>query len=126
MATTIGTTCTNHTGDSVTIDAPSSGVVMVEADAIIRIEHYNGTQDEARIHIGENDADCSASNVNSAWVHVPAGASTDETYHSVHLTKSFPVSAGTKTFYLNGYMSFGQSTNDKFFYANMKAVYYPY
>jgi hypothetical protein len=124
--TTIGTSCTNYNGGSVTIDAPSSGIVMVEADVVVQIEKTNATEQEAIIVIGETAADCSSPSANLADVEIPSSYPNATSFHSVHVTRSFPVSAGTKTFYLNGLMLAGQNSNDDFWYANMKAVYYPY
>jgi hypothetical protein len=124
--TYIGTTCTNYSGGIVTVDAPLSGVVVVEADVIVSLSHTNGTQDLARIFIGEFDSDCSSPHDNNAWINISASEANLSTYHSVHLTRSFTVAAGSKTFYLNGLMAMGQNATDAFFYANMKAVYYPY
>ena len=123
--TYIGTGCTNYSGGSVTIDAPSSGVIVVEADVMVSIDHTNGTQDSAIITIGENTTDCSGSAANVAAAYIQANYPTGSSYHSVHLSKTFTVSAGTKTFYLNGYMEQGQNSSDQFWYANMKAVFYP-
>jgi hypothetical protein len=124
--TTIGTTCTNYSGGSVTVAAPSSGIIVVEADIILRIDHTNGGSDLGEIYIGETNTECISSYTNSSWIYIPSGYPTDITYPTVHFTRTFLVSAGAKTFYLNGIMEIGQSTNDSFWYANMKAVYYPY
>jgi hypothetical protein len=124
-STTIGTTCTNFSGGSVTVNAPSSGAFVVEADTIINLSHTNGTDDSASIYIGENATDCSSPYDNSAWVFIPSTYPTGFNLNSVHLSRTFIVSAGTKTFYLNGLMAVGQNATDEFRYANMKAVFYP-
>jgi hypothetical protein len=125
-STTIGTSCTNYSGGSVTVDAPSYGNVVVEADVMLFLSHTNGTQDRATIRIGENATDCTSLADNAAVVDIPSGYPTATSLYSVHLTRSFIVSAaGTKTFYLNGTMDIGQNAGDDFWFGNMKAVYYP-
>jgi hypothetical protein len=123
---TIGTTCTNYSSGSVTVTAPSSGVVVVEADVSVQIHHTSGTLDIALIYLGENATDCTLNYANNAVVDITADDPTALSNHSVHLTRSFIVSAGAKTFYLNGLMNYGQDANDYFYGANLKAVYYPY
>jgi hypothetical protein len=124
-STTIGSSCTNDSGGSVTVNAPSSGAFVVEADVLVYLAHTNGLEDRANLYIGENTADCTSPTANNVWISVPPGSPSSATYHNVHLMRTFLVSAGTKTFYLNGEMVAGQDASDAFAHANMKAVFYP-
>ena len=46
---------------------------------------------------------------------------------AVHAEEPFTVTKYVSyTYYLNGKMGFGQDVNDVFYYARMKAVFYPY
>lgn len=120
---TIGATCTNYEGASVTIDAPASGTVVVEADVWIKIDHTNGTRDTANICLDQIISGCSAlcSNIENV-----ADDANNSYYHEVHLKKEFIVSAGTTTFSINGRMMYGQDAGDQFASSDMTAVYYPY
>ena len=126
VTTLIGTDCTNYSGGSVTVDAPSIGVVVVEADVWVHISKTDAAIQQAYIMIGETITDCTSPYDNRAVIYVPGEYPNSISNHSIHVTRSFNVSAGTKTFYLNGFMVNGQSINDAFYYANMKAVYHPY
>jgi hypothetical protein len=61
----------------------------------------------------------------SASVDIPSADPAATSDHTVHLTRTFLVSAGAKTFYINGSILSGQNTYDQFWLANMKAVFYP-
>ncbi len=121
VLTEIPLLCTNYL--LVTIEAPSTGTVVVQTQSWVRIDHTSGTRDLAVLQTSDYPAGCTVPY--SSAVDVPAGAPTATTFHSVSLQRTFAVTAGTHTFYFNGQMSTGQNVNDAFFYANMVAVFYP-
>ncbi len=123
--TTIGTTCTNYAGGQVTITVPSSGTVFVQAQTWLLIDHASGTEDRGGVVIGNSATDCT--DAAYLWpVVVPAA---EPTYVGLptptFVQRPFPVTAGTYTFYLNGYMTTGQDAQDVFWFGNMVAVFYP-
>ena len=122
--TTIGTACTNYAGGQVTIVVPSSGRVMVQAQVFVWINHASGTRDTAIINIGDTGTDC-IGGANQWPVDIPAVSPTYSAYFGAFPQRSFPVTAGTHTFFLNGYMTSGQDASDVFYWANMVAVFYP-
>lgn len=124
--TSIGA-CTNQADGQVTISVPAAGTISVDADAWIYLNHTNGTMDWAQIHIGTSSSDCSSADYAMMIAQVPANYPTATTQHSLHVMRSVTVtSAGTYTYYLNGEdTSAGHDPQDKFWYSNLRAVYYP-
>jgi hypothetical protein len=118
--------CSNYPGAEVTIDVPSSGVIVVTSLVGIKISHTTGTEDEWWISLSLSDSICSP----EPWFwagHVSSGATTENfMYRTGHIQMYLPVTAGTYTFYVNGYMTVGGGAagTDMFRWANTVAVFY--
>lgn len=125
-STPIAVTCTNYEGGTVTINVPSSGVILVEADAWLFLNHQLNTEDKAYIYIGSSATDCANTlDYRSMVAHVPAEYPTSQSHHAVHVMRTFSVaSPGQYTYYLNGQMAAGQDASDKFWYSDMRAIFY--
>ncbi|HEV8358931.1 MAG TPA: hypothetical protein VGR28_00600 [Candidatus Thermoplasmatota archaeon] len=124
--TTITLACVNYADAQVTISWPSSGRVVVDADAWLKINHVVGTRDMAEIMVGTTNTDCGSPAF--YWgVHSIAANEPTEVYDdTVHLSRTFVVAgAGSQTYFLNGMMFQGQDANDWFWFAAMNAVFYP-
>lgn len=122
---TIGTICTSVVGAEVTIVVPSDGYVVVDGETRLRISHTNGQEDRWLIGIGTDPTDCPSGGF--SWLDsVPTGAPTQgSVWKSAFTHGVFPVTAGTYTFYLNGWMVVGQDPNDVFIFGSTIAVFYP-
>lgn len=123
--TTIGIACTHYDNAEVTITVPSDGTIIVTAQIWVRISHTFGTEDSWRLAIGENPTDCASAYyrwADSITSNAPNDSDADRT-GSPH--RVFFVSAGTYTYYANGYMVSGQDVSDVFWYASLIAVFYP-
>jgi len=124
-STVIDATCRNYTYGSITITAPRSGTVVVEANVRVRLSHVNGTEDELRLLIDSTTTTCLYNPDNVFWT-IPAGypSSISEEY-TFTVRRAFSVAAGTYTYYLNGVMSSGGAGDDQFWYAKLHATFYP-
>jgi hypothetical protein len=125
LPTTIGATCTNEQGGSISITVPSSGIVVVTAQAWFELNHTLDVANTAAIVVGNSSTDCSARPY--TWVvGIPALAPTSPTLdESAYSQRPFSVTAGTFTFYLNGFMITGQNSGDMFLGGNLLATFYP-
>lgn len=118
--------CSNYPGAEVTIDVPSSGIIVVTSMVGIKIDHVSGTADEWWLSLSLSDSVCSG----EPWMwagRVSEGLPTyDFIYRTGHIQRYEPVSAGTYTFYVNGYMGLGGGAagTDMFRWANTVAVFY--
>jgi len=122
---TIGSTCTHYPGAEVSITVPGAGTVEVSATVGVGISHVTGVSDFADIVLATSTTDCTVNNY-TAFVSVPYTLPTDP-YHytTVPLLRPFSVdAAGTLTFYVNGIMSSGADSGDRFDSASIVAVYY--
>ena len=120
---TIGTSCTNYL--SVTIVVPGPGSVVVSTTSILSFDHTAGTIDNMRYMTGTSVTDCVEDDAfqiydvdpnipTSLWI---GGGASVEVFTIA--------TAGSVTYYLNGFMLFGQDPNDAFLSASMVAVFYP-
>lgn len=122
----IGATCTHYPGAEVSISVPGAGTVIVSATVGVGVNHTFGISDTAVIVVGSSTSECTVNNY-TAFVSVPYSLPTDP-YHfiTVPLLRSFSVDASsTMTFYVNGLMSLGASSGDRFDSASLVAVFYP-
>jgi hypothetical protein len=123
--TTIGATCTHYDNAEVTITVPSDGTIIVTAQMWVLISHTSGTQDLWLLAVGTTPTDCGGPT--DRWAgDITSNAPTDVSNSrtgSPH--RVFFVTAGTYTYYANGYMDVGQDANDRFWYASLIAVFYP-
>jgi hypothetical protein len=123
--TTIGSSVTQYDDTQVTLAVPGAGYIVVTSTVWCLIAHTTGITD--RLYLGHGTSPTSLGDIYARMVwEVPSGhpsASTIQHTFSVHSTHY--VSAGTHTYYLTGRMDLGQDANDRFWYAQMTAVYYP-
>jgi hypothetical protein len=118
--------CANYTGGTITVNATGPGTIIVEANAWMSLVHTNGTADSLVLGIGTTSTDC-APNWDQVWWDIPSSYPTAPTVYSTHTVRRvFHVSsAGSYTYYLNGYMASGYAANtDAFWFASMVAVFY--
>jgi len=123
--TTIQTICTHYAKAEVTITVPSQGTIVVSTVVQIYIDHTYGTTDSWYVVHGLSAVDCGTWS-QAAVGSVPANVDSEGFLReSVFVQTTFDVSAGTFTYYVNGYMISGQSANDWFWFSNSVAVFYP-
>ncbi len=121
----IGSVCTHYSFAEVTIAVPSNGTVIVTAQMQILINHTYGVEDSWRLVVGESPTDCAGST--DRWRgSISDNSTTDLSVDRTGAPKRvFTVTAGTYTYYANGYMVSGQDDGDLFWYCKMIAVFYP-
>ena len=104
---------------------PSNGYIVVSAQVRVRIDHTSGTEDYWVVTVGASATDCAGSPF--TWIDtIEADVATDYAIQRMGSPQRFYlVSAGTYTYYLNGYMIQGQDPSDVFSLSNMVAVFYP-
>ncbi|MDD3876264.1 MAG: hypothetical protein PHT69_06555 [Bacteroidales bacterium] len=113
----------NYSGASVTITVPYSGTIEVLANVWVQLDHTTGVLDRLYLGISNTTTDGGMPS-NYVAYDIPAAIPTYGLANSTFtVTRRFPVSAGTYTYYLNGYMLSGLS-GDKFWYGAMRAVFY--
>jgi len=120
---TIGATCT--TGFGVSITVPGNGTVVATGVTRLRISHTTGTEDRWVLMMSDVATTCPDGP--GTWLDSirPDVASAGSVWVSGIAQRTFPVAAGTTTFYLNGWMVSGQDANDVFIYIGVTAVFYP-
>lgn len=124
--TVLGPTLVTCTGSTITITAPRSGRIVVEASVFARLSHVFGTPDDLCLAIATTPSDVGTSM--SDWIYMTVGAAYP-TCSSLSYTltgrRSFSVSAGSHTYYLNGRMDNGGLGDDKVIDVTMRAFFYP-
>lgn len=127
QTTYLSNACSNYNDGTITIDAIGPGTVVVEANVWVVLQHTNGTEDHLVLAIGTTSSDCGSGYDQVNWdipSTYPSASDIDRTF-TVRRMVDIP-SAGTYTYYLNGYMSSGYAAgSDAFSYARMHAVFYP-
>jgi len=126
--TSIGGTSWNQYDDAeVSVTVPGSGYVMVTSSVHVLLDHFSGTEDHLRVGHTDDLGDPPSSY--STFNHVipssyPSASEIDVgfTVSSMHEITS----SGTYTYYLVGRMFSGQGFGDRFYYAETRAIYYPY
>ncbi len=117
--------CTHYSYAEVTISVPSNGTIIVTAQIQVLINHTYGVEDSWRLVVGESPTDCATSLERwrgSITDNSTADANADRTGAPMRV---FTVTAGTYTYYANGYMVTGQDSGDVFWVCHMVAVFYP-
>ena len=118
------TSIANYPGGSVTITVPGAGTLIVEADAWMKLDHTTGTNDLLVLNIGTTATDQGTAFSQMHWSIPSAMPTTPLSDYSFMVRGVFTITtAGTYTYYLNGYMSSGAST-DEFWYDTMTATFY--
>lgn len=122
--TTINSIWTPYSGGSVVVNAPGPGYVVVDADFWLLINHTNGIKDQAMVGISTNPS--GPAGFPGLWVGQVSSSSPSEGSYDLsgHVQYVFPVGPGPLTFWLIGIMSSGQDFSDRFWYANMSAIYH--
>jgi len=124
--TTIGTTTTQYDEAEVNISATRSGLIVVTSNVWVKLDHTSGTADI--VEVNHSTSPTSAGDVYTRVVwEVPAGAPSDSAIdRTLTVVSAFPVSSGGfYDYYLVGRMSSGQDPEDRFWFAQTSAVYYP-
>ncbi|QQS51307.1 MAG: hypothetical protein IPM71_00870 [Bacteroidota bacterium] len=113
--------------DTVYIEVPAEGYVYVTSSLSLKINHSNGTNDEAHFQLMADKNDVNYGQPGFGYVRLPSSLPTESNYgYPVHLSRVFYVpAAGSYTFYLNARMFYGGDTGDDFFNAQMAAMYFP-
>ncbi len=117
--------CSHQPRAEVTITVPSPGIIVVTATVKVRINHTMGTDDVIRVFIGEEETECSDDEWRSLY-HISETQGTDIYWGSLFVQKPFIINnAGTYTFYINGQMWEGWSSEDVIYGSGTTAVFYP-
>jgi len=125
--TTIGVTVTQYDDAQVALTVLGPGYIVVEAQVRLLLDHTEGTADF--VYTGISDSPSALpSAVRRSAAEVPSAWPTEDTFHTtVYVHNTFAVSSsGTYTYYLLGQMTSGQNSNDRFWYAHMRGIWYPY
>ncbi len=125
-STVLGTSCTHYAGAEVTIDAPSAGTVTVVGTSWMYLAHTNGVEDSFLVSIDESPTACQPSGEkNSAYTTPKSYPSFEHQYLTLPVIGTFSVSAGSHTYYLNGYKEASSSDSVSFYYAALTATFIP-
>lgn len=122
--TVIPAACTNYSGATITVTAPTAGTIVIDANAWIQLDHTTGTIDALVVGIGTSATDCGTA-FDEVHYQIPAAIPTYAglTDNTFHVTRTFTVAAGTYTYYLNAQMTSGAS-GDRFWFASMQGAFY--
>jgi hypothetical protein len=124
--TTLGNaTMVNYSGGTITITAPASGTIVVEANVQLRLAHTTGTQDLILLAIGTTNTDGASYFDDVYWSVSAAEPTSSMDFKTFTVRRTFAVSAGSYTYYLNGQMTSGWNSSDVFNYARMVATFQP-
>lgn len=127
-STPIGLTCTHYAEGEVTITVPSAGTVNVQANIVLLMEHTNGQQDYAEVHLSDSAGSCDSRTGEAGRVVIPSSLPTftspQDQQTMVPAIRSFSVpAAGTYTYYLNGVKT--KADLAEFYYAALTATFIP-
>jgi hypothetical protein len=125
--TIIGTDWTQYDLCEVSLTVPCPGYIVVTSNVRVKISHTNGTQDNIEIAHATSPAGAGISSYETVDEEIPSTYPTDtniDRTFSVHSIDE--IGAGTHTYYLVGRMVSGQDPSDRFWYAQMTAVFHPH
>jgi hypothetical protein len=124
-STSFQDSCSSHGAISVTVAGP--GTVIVQANARVRLVHTQTVKDQLKLGIGENETHCGNPLDQILWSIPPEYPTAAEIDHTFTVRNMYQIdTAGTHTYYLNGYMEEGYSpATDMFLQGRMHAVFYP-
>lgn len=120
----IATTCTHFPTAAVTIVVPGPGTIVVTSSVQFDLFHIPGTPDQVRVFVGTTPSDCILGShmvITAIPADVPIG---DYIYTVPALRVVTAATAGSFSFYINGYMYSGFDT-DSFIRAVLIANFYP-
>jgi hypothetical protein len=124
--TVLTTACTHYLNAEVTVNAPSAGTVTVHAEATMRFEHTTGAVDAVFVSINTSPTTCNASSPEEGVYTIPAAFPTFPlSEETLPTTRTFPVAAGSNTFYLNGFRAATAANVLEFWYAGLTATFIP-
>lgn len=117
--------CTPYHGGNVTITAPTSGKVVVQAQVWVILHHDSSNTTVAYVGVSSTNSTCQSGPY--GWpIDILPGAPTGWTNLGTFPQNVFTVSAGTYTFYVTGEVTVGWwPAEDVFWYDNIVAVFYP-
>jgi hypothetical protein len=117
------------TGREVTIETSGPGTVIIEANVWVQFYHTSGTRDQIVLGIGSTPDNCDTHewHYTTVWDIPSSFPSAYGVYRTFTVRRVLTVySAGTYTFYLNGYMADGfVADTDHLWHTSMEAVFYP-
>lgn len=119
------TSCLAYTGSEVTINAPTSGTVIVSATTWVKVDHTTGTDDRLYVTIGTTATDCASTYYRSYYEAPSAYPTVTSMEVALSPRRTFSVAAGSHTYYLTGRSESGDATSDRFWYAQMDAIFIP-
>jgi hypothetical protein len=124
--TTYALTGTGQSFASVTLNAPASGYALVIGSAVSWVVHTSGQWDNNIFTVSKTSGDVSSANYGLQIVTVPSVYPTSATEFRVPVVihHVFSVTAGSNTFYLNGYDS-NNTGDDKIFRPRITAIFLP-
>jgi hypothetical protein len=103
--------CSNAGGVAVTIEAVSSGQILVQGLGTVFLQHAFGTADEVDLFVGGNATDCPNNLYGQfGFASLPTTPPSGQYIQSVPLYRVFDVTPGSYTFYLNSRL-FGGAAN---------------
>ncbi|MDI6766282.1 MAG: hypothetical protein QME52_05610 [Bacteroidota bacterium] len=117
--------------DSITINVPAAGYVLVFGSLSVCISHTVGIKDEAYFQLMDTPGVINYSQTGFGQIRVPSELPTNTpigtNYNQfVNLSRVFTVgAAGAFNFYLNTRVQTGWDANDGFINAQMSAIYFP-
>ncbi|HTD81891.1 MAG TPA: hypothetical protein VK723_07060 [Thermoplasmata archaeon] len=122
---TINATCTHYANANVSITVPGPGTIIASATIQVTLTHSAGTEDLVWTFIDTMPTACTlGSRLLIANVEEAEGAGNYiETIPGIRPLDV--TSAGTYSFYIDGFMVNGQSFGDEFTRAELVAVFYP-
>ena len=120
--------CVNYQYGYVTVSAPGPGVVIVEANAWVVLNHVVGTEDYLILAIDTSNTECYGTSVDQVVYDIGASEPSESgIYRTFTVRRAFPVAAGDTTFYLNGSVQDGNDDADfdVFYFASLHALFIP-
>ncbi len=123
--TDLTNTVQNYSGGTITITVPGAGNIEVEANVWVNMDHTNGINDIVALNIGTTPTDYGNNFDVVRWTIPSADPTSPINNYAFTVRRVIPVySAGTYTFYLNGYMPSGASGFDSMYYSSMIASFH--
>lgn len=117
--------------DSITINVPAAGYVLVFGSLSVCISHTIGTEDEAYFQLMNTRGTIDFSQTGFGQIRVPSELPTNTLMSTnynqfINISRVFTVgAAGAFNFYLNTRVQQGWDVNDGFINAQMSAIYFP-
>ena len=105
--TGIGSGCTHVPGAAVSITAPVSGRILVQAHMAVEAEHVNSNDDYMSLSVQPDQSTCSSSGPGLGEMRVGAGYPTGPLRITTIAQRIFDVAPGTYSYYLNGVRTLG-------------------